>query len=186
MDNINNLIKRIEKLENTVFGEKFIEQNGEAPTLQSNFNNIIKDINERFESLKGNFNEEDSIIFQAVFNNKDAYGHYQLTSLFTVDEEESDEQIEALCNVLASKQRIAILRHLTKNEYSSGELVELTKMAGGHLHHHLKELLINKFIYKNENGKYVATNHGLNVYLTIAALNRRLRYAHRGSSNKIK
>lgn len=185
MDKINDLIKRIEKLENVVFGEKSMEEQEKNLNLKGNFDYIINDVNERLKSLKGNFKEEDSIIFQAVFNNKDVYGHYQLTSLFTLDEEEPDEDIELLCNVLASKQRIAILRHLTKNEYSSGELVELTKMAGGHLHHHLKELLLNKFIYKNENGKYVATNNGLNVYLTIAALNRRLKYAYRVSSNKI-
>ncbi|QSX05671.1 hypothetical protein JYG23_13545 [Sedimentibacter sp. zth1] len=179
MDQINNLIKRIEKLENAVFEKKTIEHQDTVLPLSDNFNNTVKEVNEKLKSLKANFKEEDSIIFQVVLHNNNTKGDYHLTSLFVLDEEESDEDIETLCNVLSSKQRICILRHLTKNEYSSGELVELTKMAGGHLHHHLKELLLNKFICKNENGKYTATNHGLNVYLTIGALNRRLKYADR-------
>lgn len=179
MDHINNLIKRIEKLETAVFGKKTIEQQDTVLPLSENFNNIVKEVNEKLKSLKVNFKEEDSIIFQAVLHNNNANEDYHLTSLFVLNEEEPDEDIEALCNVLSSKQRICILRHLTKNEYSSGELVELTKMVGGHLHHHLKELLLNKFICKKENGKYTATNHGLNVYLTIAALNRRLKYGNR-------
>ncbi|MDT8719682.1 ArsR family transcriptional regulator [Clostridium sp. 19966] len=179
MEQIDDLIKRIEKLESAVFGKNAIEKQGTVLPLSDNFNNIVKEVNENLKSLKVHFKDEDSIIFQSVFHNKDAANDYQLTSLFVLDEEEPDEEIEALCNVLSSKQRICILRYLTRNQYSSGELVELTKMAGGHLHHHLKELLLNKFICKNENGKYTATNQGLNVYLTIAALNRRLKYDDR-------
>ena len=179
MDEVNDLIKRIEKLENAVFGKSFIEKQDTDLTLSHNFNNTVKEVNERLKKLKVHFKAEDSIIFQSILHNNNDAGDYHLTSLFVLDEEEPDEDIEALCNVLSSKQRICILRHLTKNEHSSGELVELTKMAGGHLHHHLKELLLNKFICKNENGKYTATNHGLNVYLTIAALNRRLKYDDR-------
>ncbi|WP_055669884.1 ArsR family transcriptional regulator [Desnuesiella massiliensis] len=179
MDQIKELIKRIEKLESAVFEKSSIEKQETALPLSNNFNNTVKEVNESLKKIKAHYKDEDSIIFQAVLHNKNKAGDYQLTSLFTLDEEEPDEDIEALCNVLSSKQRICILRYLTKNEYSSGELVEITKMAGGHLHHHLKELLSNKFICKNENGKYTATNQGLNVYLTIAALNRRLKYDDR-------
>ncbi|MCT4542170.1 MAG: hypothetical protein N4A63_01365 [Vallitalea sp.] len=181
MDQINDLIKRIEKLENAVFGKNAIEHQDKVPDLSHSFDNTVQEVNEKLRKLKIHFEEEDSIIFQGVLHNNCESGDYQLTSLLVLDKEESDEDIGELCNVLSSKQRICILRHLTKNKYSSGELVKITQMAGGHLHHHLKELLLNKFICKNENGKYTATNHGLNVYLTIAALNRRLKYSDRNN-----
>lgn len=172
---IDELLERVERLEKAVFEREVKEVKNQDSTLEESFNDFVSDINDKLSSLKNQFEKDDSIIFQAVLNNNGGVNH-QLTALSVLDNEEKDEDIELLCNVLSSKQRISILRHLAKNEYSSGELVELTKMAGGHLHHHLKELLVNKFICKKDNGKYIATDQGINVYLTIAALNRRLRY----------
>lgn len=179
MNNIDELLQRIEKLENAVFKKDCIENNDKISNLDTDFKDIVGDINERLQIFKTHFEENDSIIFQAVLHDKDNAGNYNLTSLFTVDKEEDDEAIEGLCKVLASKQRICILRHLSKNQYSSGELVEITQMAGGHLHHHLKELLFHKFIFTTDNGKYAATRLGIDTYLTIAALNRNLTYDYR-------
>lgn len=184
MDSNNALIQRIERLENAVFGIEKAAKEQENKKTEESFSETIGEFNEKLQSLKKNFNKDDSIIFQAVLHNNKSGGDFQLTSLFTLDEEEKDEDIAAICNVFSSKQRISILRHLTKGELSSGELVEKTKMAGGHLHHHLKELQSKKFVDKNEHGKYKATRYGVNVYLTIAALNRRLTYNERNDLNK--
>lgn len=179
MTTIDELLQRIERLENAVFNKDCTENNQAVLNLDANFENIVSEINDHLQNLKPHFEENDSIIFQAVLHNKDDIGNYNLTSLFTVDKEEDDAEIESLCKVLASKQRISILRHLSKNQYSSGELVELTQMAGGHLHHHLKELLFHKFIFTTDTGKYSATKLGVDTYLTIAALNRKLNYDYR-------
>lgn len=183
MENINNIIKRIDKLEEAVFNKK-TNVITNIKTSSSNdfeylFKETIKEFDTKLLNIKSNFKKEDSIIFQATICNNEKHGNYHLTSLFTLDEEEPDEELELLCNVLSSKQRISILRNLTKNKYSSGELVKITNMAGGHLHHHLKELLNKNFICKTEKGKYTATNLGINVYLTISALNRRINYSDR-------
>lgn len=184
MEDIKEILKRLEKLESIVYGQDYEKKEKKTSTLEEAFSDVVNDINNTLEGIRNNFEEDDSFIFQAVFHNETNTKEYQLTSLKTLEKEEKDDDIEALCNVLASKQRICILRSLTKDEYSSGELVELTKMAGGHLHHHLKELLLNKFIFKTESGKYKATRQGLNVYLTIAALNRRLKYDERAKLNE--
>lgn len=186
MISTNELLQRIERLEKAVFGIERVVERQETKEIEDNFSVVIGELNEKLKNLKEDFHKDDSIIFQAVLHNNKSAGDYHLTSLFTLDEEEKDEDIAAICNVFSSKQRISILRHLTKGELSSGELVEITKLAGGHLHHHLKELQSKKFVYKNEYGKYRATNYGLNVYLTIAALNRRLTYSERNGLNKEK
>lgn len=178
MEDIKEILERLEKLEKIVFGQSY-ENNENNKKLETDFSNVVNDINNRLECLRDNFDGNDSFVFQAVFHNENKDREYHLTSLKTVENDEKDDDIESLCNVLASKQRICILRYLARIEYTSGELVELTNMAGGHLHHHLKELLLNKFIFKTENGKYKATRQGINVYLTIAALNRRLKYDER-------
>ncbi len=179
MDSNNDLLQRIERLEKAVFGLKKSVEGQEDKRIEENFSEIIDELNKRLQILKEDFDKDDSIIFQAVLHSNKSAGYYHITSLFTLDKEEKDEDIAGICNVFSSKQRISILRHLAKGELSSGELVEITKMAGGHLHHHLKELQSKKFVYKNEHGKYRATDYGVNVYLTIAALNRRLTYNER-------
>jgi len=186
MASINELLQRIEKLEKAVFGIEGIGEREETSNIEKDFSSFIGELNEKLQNLKEHFEKDDSIIFQAVLNNNKSSAGYQITSLFTLEKEEKDEDIAAICNVFSSNQRISILRHLTKGELSSGELVEKTKMAGGHLHHHLRELQSKKVIYKNENGKYRATDYGLNVYLTIAALNRRITYHERNGLNKEK
>lgn len=179
MEDIKDILERLEKLERTVYGQGYEKKENKSNTLEEDFSDAVNDINNRLECLRDNFDGDDSFVFQAVFHNASKDREYHLTSLKTVENDEKDDDIESLCNVLASKQRIGILRYLTRGEYTSGELVELTNMAGGHLHHHLKELLLNKFIFKTESGKYKATRQGINVYLTIAALNRRLKYEER-------
>lgn len=186
MDSNNELLQRIERLEKAVFGIESTEERQGIPNIDGKFSVFIGEVREKLQNLKEHFEKDDSIIFQAVLHNDKYAGNYHLTSLFTLDGEEKDEDIAAICNTFSSNQRISILRHLTKVELSSGELVETTKMAGGHLHHHLRELQSKKFIYKNEYGKYRATEYGLNVYLTIAALNRRLTYDERNDLNKEK
>lgn len=186
MDSINELLKRIEKLEQAVFGEENVVERPKMPNIEREYSVFIKEFENKFQNFKNHFEENDRITFQAVLNTNNSAGEYHLTSLFTLDKEEKDEDISEICNIFSSTQRISILRQLTKGELSSGELVEITKMAGGHLHHHLRELQAKKFINKNEHGKYRATEYGINIYLTIAALNRRITYNKRHFLNKEK
>lgn len=176
MESIKDLLERIEKLEKAVFG---LDTPTEIKTPEKDFSKFIDEIKSSMQKLHHDFPDDDRVIFQAVIHNKEGSANYHVTSLETLEKEERDEELASICTILSSTQRISILRHLSKGELSSGELVEKTKMAGGHLHHHLRELQSKNFIKKTDHGKYEASEDGLNAYLTIAALNRRLTYNHR-------
>lgn len=118
-------------------------------------------------------------MFQAIIPDENHPTDAHLTSFKTLYGEESDEDIAKLCSALSSKQRIMILKNLSNNKLSSGELATLTGMTGGHLHHHIRDLLSLGLIIKEDSGKYTATNFGINAYITAASLHRRLSYDNR-------
>lgn len=182
MNSIEDITKRLERLEKAVFGVVDTGKCTKETTLEEDFIKSMNAINEELICVKNHFEEKDIIILQAIMTNEKTTGDYHVTSLFTLSEEEDDDEVARLCSALSSKQRIYILKHLAQNEMSSGELASVTKMAGGHLHHHLNELMNNNMIYKTNCGKYTATRDGINTYLTIAGLNRRLEYDSRKGS----
>ena len=137
-------------------------------------------------------NPHDAWIVQAVFppgENIQLKGHppvlqdeasFHVTRLETLACEERDEDVARLCNALSSRQRVGIMRLLCSRALSSGELVEMTGMAGGHLHHHLRDLLALDLLTKDSDGRYVSTAEGLQTYLTVSALQRRTSMGSRG------
>ena len=173
--NEDDILKRLKNLEEAVFGKTKGEKINKNDTFIEISTKIIKLLN----PLRANFNEDDTLTFEAIIpdENETAYAH--LTSFKTLFNEENDEDIAKLCSALSSKQRIIILKNLWKNKLSSGELAVLTGMTGGHLHHHLKDLLSLGLIVKEDSGKYTATNSGVNAYITAASLHRRLSYDNR-------
>lgn len=175
--NENEILKRLEKLEAAVFGEK--HDKPEIINTEINFEEVCKEIIKLLTPLKAEFSKDDLLMFQAVIEDEKHTTDAHLTSFKTLYEEESDEDIATLCSALSSKQRIVILKNLWKNKLSSGELAALTGMTGGHLHHHLKDLLTLGLIIKEDSGKYAATSFGINAYVTAASLHRRLSYDNR-------
>lgn len=169
------IIKRIEKLEKAVFGET--SKNEED--IDNQFTDILIKIEKILEPLKSKCNLDDWIMLQAIVSSKKCSKNVHLTSFKTLYAEESDEDIAKLCSALASKQRILILKELSMRKLTSGELTILTGMAGGHLHHHVRDLLSLGLIEKEGSGKYAATTFGLNAYITAASLHRRLSYDNR-------
>lgn len=166
------LIKRIEKLEKAVFGETIRNTDDE-------FADTLIKIEKILEPLKCSCSLDDWIMLQAIVSSKNCSKSAHLTSFKTLYAEESDEDIAKLCSALASKQRILILKELSIKKLTSGELTEITGMAGGHLHHHVRDLLSLGLIEKEASGKYTATDFGLNAYITAASLHRRLSYDNR-------
>lgn len=180
---INQLLNRIEKLEQTVFGEKILSTT--ATTVTNNnlqLTELMSVLLAEANKLKQFFSQNDTIIMQTIINEQPSKSSIQVTSFSTLYEEENDNDLAAICNVLSSKQRLVIIRILAKQDLSSGELMKAANMAGGHLHHHLKDLQNKGFVVKQDNGKYAATDFGLNAYLTVASLNRKQRYNINGAT----
>lgn len=169
------IIKRIEKLENAVFGEAVRNEED----IDNQFADILIKIEKILEPLKTKCSLDDWMMLQAIVSNKKCSKNVHLTSFKTLYAEESDEDIAKLCSALASKQRILILKELSIKKLASGELTAITGMTGGHLHHHLRDLLSLGLIEKEASGKYAATTFGLNAYITAASLHRRLSYDNR-------
>lgn len=173
------ILKRLERLEQAVFGSVIKE--AELNNFQEDFFSLCNEIKQLMEPILLQLDKSDWLVFQAVIpkNPNVSSGQFQATSLHALLKDENDEKIARLCSVLSSKQRLSILRLLIDDNLSSGELVKLTGMPGGHLHHHLKDLLRIDLLEKDENGKYQVTVVGINVYMTIASIYRRLSYNNR-------
>ena len=174
---IKDLLQRVENLENIVLNKSANEiSEVSSPVGKQKLKELVGKMQSELSELKLHYEQNDTIIFQAILNPKDFTDQYQVTSLYTLTDEEQDSELAAICNVLSSKQRLSIIKILARQSLSSGELVTMTQMAGGHLHHHLKDLQSKGFIIKNDNGKYETTNFGLSAYLAVASLNRKRRY----------
>lgn len=166
------IIKRIEKLEKAVFGEA-------TKNADDKFTDTLTKIEKVLEPLKSKCGLDDWIMLQAIVSSKKCSKNAHLTNFKTLYAEENDEDIAKLCSALASKQRILILKELSTRKLASSELTAITGMTGGHLHHHVRDLLSLGLIEKEASGKYAATTFGLNAYITAASLHRRLSYDNR-------
>lgn len=183
--------ERLKRLEKAVFGK------GASDALVAKFNSreaistdekitILSQTAKALRPLSKALARGDKLILQTVVMPETEYPVYmQISQLTTLMEEEDDDSVARLCGVLSSRQRIAILRQLVEKPLSSGELADSTGMAGGHLHHHLRELLHLGLLRKTDIGHYVTTNIGVNVYLTVAALHRSLFYSDRQLASEL-
>lgn len=167
--------QRIEELEKAVFGESTKNEKD----INNKFTDTLTKIEKILQPLKSSCDFDDWIMLQAIVSSKKCFENAHLTSFKTLYAEESDEDIAKLCSALASKQRIFILKELSMSKLTSGELTAITGMAGGHLHHHVRDLLSLGLIKKEASGKYAVTTLGLNAYITAASLHRRLSYDNR-------
>lgn len=169
---IEKLISRIEALEKAVF------KDGGESGISENITSNMAEVTGIMKKLKENYQDSDKVILQCIIDEKNEV-RIQSTDMSSLIKEERDDEIIEICNALSSKQRITILKHLCKEELTSGQLSERTGLAGGHMHHHLRELQGKKLVEKREKGKYAASDYGIDAYLTVAAMNRRLRYDSR-------
>lgn len=179
---LSDILRRIEKLEQRVFGVSQADDKGRQETSTRNspeldFARLSMEINSMLKSRARKLEEEDMLIFQIV-QSRDSTS-ISANNLFTLCNEEEDEDVALLCSVLASKQRVGILRLLTLQGLSSGELAEAMHMAGGHLHHHLRDLLKIDLVEKGDDSKYSATSKGIAAYATVALLYRKLSWNNR-------
>ena len=119
---------------------------------------------------------EDTYLVLAAVGSLDgeAIDAFQLSGLASLQGEDLDEQVASLCSALSSRQRVAILRLLSHAPQTSGELATATGMAGGHLHHHIRELTGLKLVYKDDEGMYRISQKGVWAYMMSTALYRYL------------
>lgn len=170
-----NILERLERLERAVFKEDIHKED----SVNADFMDLMGKVINLIMPFREDYKEKDWLVFQAILPGEGSRADAHLTSFFTLCEEEKDEDVARLCGVLASKQRISIMKEVALNSHSSGELAETMGMAGGHLHHHLRDLLSLGLIKKDDEGRYSATHFGINAYMTAAALHRRLSYTNR-------
>lgn len=173
------ILQRLTRLEQAVFGNQLSKAN--LSNLQEDFFSLAEKIKQFISPMLSDLDDDDWLVFQIVLpkNKKINSGRFQTTSLQMLLKEEHNEKIAQLCSVLSSKQRLNILKLLIQDSLSSGELVKLTGMPGGHLHHHLKDLLKIDLLKKDEDNRYEVTERGISVYLTIASIYRQLSYDDR-------
>lgn len=163
--------ERLEALEKAVFTHVAAKEEKElhSTPFSKRVENFISENTERFSAS--------SIMHvSANLHKESSKSTIQMTSIDDVIDDESDEDLLALCSAFSSKIRVSIVRSLAKEQASSGELSERLALQGGHLHHHLKELIRTGFVKKDNSGNYHLTDHGYDAFLTLGALNRRLRY----------
>ncbi len=184
MDKEKDILRRLQRLEEEVFaggrqdslvpqGVDLSAQDLESePSLETTMGQVAN----AMKGIRAHYREDDHVVVQAILHQQTSQMDIQTTSLHTLREEENDQDIVAMCSVLASPQRIAILRLLSEKALSSGQLSQGMDLAGGHLHHHLRDLKAKGFVDKQVDRSYKLTRFGLNAYLTVAALNRRGRY----------
>ncbi|MDW7732752.1 MAG: winged helix-turn-helix domain-containing protein [Methanolobus sp.] len=82
-----------------------------------------------------------------------------------------DEVVSSICEPLANKQRLLILKTLSTETKSFSELSRITGLRGGNLLFHLQKLLdTNMILQRTERGDYLLTNKGYNILQGIAEL----------------
>lgn len=167
---------RLVRLEQAVFGARGGERG--APPTETDLGSLAG-LMIGLRPWGENLAEGDRLVMQFVLSGREGEIRGQVSSLHVLRDEEDDEGVARLCSVLASRQRISIIKHLTRASMTNGELAEATGMAGGHLHHHLRDLISLSLVEKHHDGRYLATEAGINTYLTVAALHRRLTYDDR-------
>ena len=82
----------------------------------------------------------------------------------------SPERVAKLLSPFSSEQRILILKTLIKGDRSSSELSQETGLEEGQLYHHLKELILAKYIEPKGRGIYLLTEKGQMALLTVLAM----------------
>ncbi|WP_292470845.1 winged helix-turn-helix domain-containing protein [Methanolobus sp.] len=80
----------------------------------------------------------------------------------------SDDIVGEVCEPLANKQRLAILRSLNSDTRSFSELSKITGLRGGNLLFHIQKLLdTGMILQRTERGDYMITNKG---HLTLKGM----------------
>jgi predicted transcriptional regulator len=85
-------------------------------------------------------------------------------------EELPEEIVETICEPMANRQRLSILRAVTGGPRGFSELSRITGLRGGNLLFHLQKLLDSEMIMQHsERGDYNITKKG---YYTLEGLHR--------------
>ncbi|KXS41783.1 winged helix-turn-helix transcriptional regulator [Methanolobus zinderi] len=82
-----------------------------------------------------------------------------------------DDVVSSICEPLANKQRLLILKSLSTETRSFSELSKITGLRGGNLLFHLQKLLdTDMILQRTERGDYLLTNKGYRILQGIADL----------------
>lgn len=174
---------RIGRLETAVFGITASESvSSEPPGQLTALRQVLQQLVMQLLPVRQQVPSRDSWVLQFVLPSGEDQALTACASSFSqLQREEHDDEVARLCRALSSPQRIGLLKQLCQRSLTSGELVEISGMSGGHLHHHLRDLLNLTLVEKIQDGHYRATTAGTNAYLTIAALHRCLSYGQRAA-----
>lgn len=92
-----------------------------------------------------------------------------------------DEVVSSICEPLANKQRLLILKTLSTETRSFSELSRITGLRGGNLLFHLQKLLdTNMIVQRTERGDYLLTNRAYRILQGIAGI-----YEMAGNEEKV-
>jgi len=82
------------------------------------------------------------------------------------------EFLREFLGAFMNEERVLILRHLVKNHRptSANELSEVTGIEGGHLYHHLDQLIKSRYAAKEERGLYSVTGLGETTLFAITTI----------------
>ncbi|TGC09136.1 winged helix-turn-helix domain-containing protein [Methanolobus halotolerans] len=93
--------------------------------------------------------------------------HEKVTSIVDLPE----EVVSSICEPLANKQRLLLLKTLSTETRSFSELSRITGLRGGNLLFHLQKLLdTHMILQRTERGDYLLTNKGYKILQGIADL----------------
>ncbi|MEZ5336473.1 MAG: winged helix-turn-helix domain-containing protein [Methanolobus sp.] len=149
---------------------------------------ILEDFRKRFEELKSYASTENcdgcvktaSRIFEKQMElisslNKSS-GENNIFESGPDISELSDDIVTDVCEPLANKQRLSILKSLNSGTASFSELSRLTGLRGGNLLFHIQKLLdTGMIIQRNERGDYMITKKGHVTLKGMAELHKKLR-----------
>jgi len=79
-------------------------------------------------------------------------------------------RVASLLSPFSNEQRILILKALIEGDKGSSELSQATRLEGGQLYHHLKELALAEYIEQKERGVYALADKGRMALLTVLAM----------------
>ena len=141
----------------------------------------IKMYQDKFDALKGMANTENcdrcvaeaSTLFKKEMDLIRSLKVYESTdeggeNIFELPEEDVVKQI---CEPLANKQRVSILKALAAETKSFSQLSSLTKLRGGNLLFHLQKLMGTGMILQHdERGDYMITSKGYTALKNLSQI----------------
>jgi DNA-binding transcriptional ArsR family regulator len=155
------------------------------PDTNSLNDETIQTYQDKFNGLKEIASTEDcdkcmaeaTSIFEREIKLIRSLGVYEKTDTNeNISDLPEEDAVKQICEPLANKQRVRILKALAKETKSFSQLSNLTKIRGGNLLFHLQKLLDTDMILQhNERGDYMITAKGYSALTNLSQIYSKLK-----------